>query len=91
MPNIDDTLAAELYTCLVKFVDSNSAIPSEHAFYQWLIRSGVYDPKDLSLGTFRYHFERLIIEHWIEIEPETRALRPLRQITIVVEKDNPQD
>ena len=71
---IEGTLAEELYTHFLEFVQTKGGTPIERAFWGWLIYKNKYTREALTENTFRYHFGRLVQEGWIKIDLETRTL-----------------
>jgi hypothetical protein len=81
---IEDSLAEELYEKFLMFIHKNGAIPVVNAFWSWLILRNHYTRSELPEHTCRYQFRRLELAGWIEVEPDTGAISPQRNVKITV-------
>jgi hypothetical protein len=86
-PQIEGSLAEELYAHFKVFVGTKGCVPLEHAFWVWLLAKGHYTKASLPEWVFRWQFKRLVEHKWLAIEPETRSIIPLRDIEIKVKPD----
>ncbi len=83
---IEESLAGEIHDHFLDFIALKGGIPLERTFWRWLVSNGRYTLKELPETTFDWHFDRLVREGYIGIDPETRILIPRRDCRILVNR-----
>lgn len=69
---IEETPAVDILSVLEKFVDTKQAIPNENALYEFVLKPLGFK---MTRGEYRYYFSRLRLEGFVEVEPQTRAIK----------------
>lgn len=78
---IEETLAWEIYTEIQRYSESHDVIPpSALSWFGHMTRAKDYPRNpglgyEISYGEFRWHWNRLRIEQYIQIDPGTNAIR----------------
>lgn len=86
-PPIQETLAWEIFEELLSFVDTEQAIPCEHAIWASILKPKGYD---LTLGQFRYQFNMLKAEGYIQIDRKSGAVKiPKDRLIVPPERVRP--